>query len=282
MSQYYFKSLAFALLIAAHGYLRGSLKLSGAISAALVGYLTLGNPEVAFGAALLSFYIIGDIATKYKRSFKATLVDEGNVNVETNSKKCAINSGRDWKQVLCNSWLGMLCAVGFRFQKLLSNGLHSPSEELLSRSLVCTALAFWSGCAGDTLGILSRSHPRLITTLKKVPPGTNGAVSWLGLGFSAIGGILVGVSCVLLSHSLQPKVPLVIGSGICGLTCSIVDSILGATFQQTLYLKKDMRVVSRKVTKSEEKKDLIVVRGLNLMNNNQVCRHGHGIYHQSY
>ena len=51
-------------------------------------------------------------------------------------------------------------------------------------------------CLGDTLaselGILSKGKPRLITTLKHVPPGTNGAMSVGGTVASVAGGAFVG------------------------------------------------------------------------------------------
>ena len=60
---------------------------------------------------------------------------------------------------------------------------------------------------GDTLaselGILSKSPPLLITTFKRVPPGTNGAMSVLGTVVSILGGGLIGLTFVidLLSES---------------------------------------------------------------------------------
>jgi uncharacterized membrane protein len=43
------------------------------------------------------------------------------------------------------------------------------------------------------LGILSKSMPFLITSLKVVPPGTNGGVSILGLFAAVMGGALIGL-----------------------------------------------------------------------------------------
>jgi uncharacterized membrane protein len=49
---------------------------------------------------------------------------------------------------------------------------------------------------GDTLaselGILSNTPPILLTTLKTVPPGTNGALSLLGTAASIGGGMAMG------------------------------------------------------------------------------------------
>ncbi len=54
---------------------------------------------------------------------------------------------------------------------------------------------------GDTLaselGILSKSPPLLITTFKRVPPGTNGAMSVLGTAVSILGGGFIGLTFVI-------------------------------------------------------------------------------------
>ena len=53
-------------------------------------------------------------------------------------------------------------------------------------------------CLGDTfaseIGILSKSTPRLATTWKKVPPGTNGGMTLLGTLASVLGGALIGAA----------------------------------------------------------------------------------------
>ena len=63
-------------------------------------------------------------------------------------------------------------------------------------------------CLGDTLaselGILSPTLPILITTLKPVPPGTNGAISLGGTLASIAGGLIMGIAmfvCLVVENS---------------------------------------------------------------------------------
>lgn len=278
------------VLLSIHNFRKASLQLSGALAALLIGYTTLANPNPIFGTSLVSFYLIGNKATKYKQSLKLTLVDDdhGKTNDPKHSK-LSVTGGRDWKQVICNAWLGTICAIGHRFliDPMIqdSNSLNSiqflnRTGSELSNLLIWGALAFWSGCSGDTLaselGILSSAPPRLLTNLKEVPPGTNGGVSLVGLGFSTFGGIFIGMVVSLrcmFDHTLQPlpsgMLILMIQTGFFGLFCSVVDSFLGATLQQTLYSKTDKKVVLPG-TKLGGPKEVVVISGIDLLSNNQV------------
>lgn len=54
------------------------------------------------------------------------------------------------------------------------------------------------------IGILNESWPILITTFKRVPPGTNGGVSQLGLLASFGGGATIGLSAAITLALEQP------------------------------------------------------------------------------
>ena len=58
--------LFLACLLSAHGLRKRSLSPSGAFTAFLVGFLTLGGAIYVFGATLIGFYLIGSRATKCK------------------------------------------------------------------------------------------------------------------------------------------------------------------------------------------------------------------------
>lgn len=116
----------------------------------------------------------------------------------------------------------------------------------------------YAAVAADTysseLGILSKSPPRLITSLslRVVPPGTNGGVTAKGLQAGALGAFTVAVtSAVLLpfrlpgSDELYVKERLlwvlaVTGWGTLG---SLLDSVLGGLLQASVVDKRTGKVV---------------------------------------
>jgi uncharacterized protein (TIGR00297 family) len=115
---------------------------------------------------------------------------------------------RTLSQVLSNTILGIAVANIHAFMYY-----HSPEIHFGLTSTVCSAITterfrfciyayigHFACCCGDTfaseIGILSTSQPFLITTLKQVPKGPNGAVSTLGLASSVFGGFVIGVAAV--------------------------------------------------------------------------------------
>jgi len=147
---------------------------------------------------------------------------------------------------------------------------------IMGDQLTLAYVAFFACCAGDTwaseLGVLSKSLPRLIIKpWKKVPPGTNGGISAVGLGASAAGGMLMGLlhgvfvpggiaSLMLLfnnnlaSSALSAISPAQLGREVLVLTFvgfmggfggSLLDSLLGATVQATYYDDETKKIAKR-------------------------------------
>lgn len=104
--------------------------------------------------------------------------------------------------------------------------------------------------------------------MKKVPPGTNGGVSGLGLAASLAGGVVIGLVAALTLYLEQPchgfAWELVLLSSLAGLGGSLVDSLLGATVQETLYSEDEKKIVN---TKGDHIK---VISGVALLDNHQV------------
>jgi len=104
-----------------------------------------------------------------------------------------------------HSWLSMAIPKSDTLSQLYSPQVTCALSPQLgngwSRLLLLVTLGQFGCCLGDTLaselGILSKSRPILITTLKQVPAGTNGAMSFLGTIVSIAGGGLIGIAMVL-------------------------------------------------------------------------------------
>lgn len=128
----------------------------------------------------------------------------------------------------------------------------------------------------------------MVTTLKKVPAGTNGGVSGLGLAASLAGGAVVGLSAALTLALEQPchgfAWEIVLVGSFAGLGGSMVsffffslvyinqlnyiqiDSFLGATVQESLYSEEQKIIVPER--KAGE--NIKVICGSPILSNHQV------------
>jgi uncharacterized protein (TIGR00297 family) len=245
----FFTAMFIASVLAIHG-IRKNLTISGAVAAFLVGLIlfTLSPP---FGIMLIGFYLVSSKLTAYQKSRK--------LQIEEFSMK------RDAVQVLTNSVV-LVASVIVQY-------LSDKYDHHLR--LYCVfGVAVLACCTGDTwaseLGSVLSSTPVLVTTLKSVPPGTNGAVSWAGLAASILGGAFIGT----LYEFLAIFFPLdifqfggynIIGIGaLAGFVGSLVDSFLGATVQASYYCNEKNKIV-KKIGKST-----VLITGYPLLSNEMV------------
>ncbi|EAU91485.2 integral membrane family protein [Coprinopsis cinerea okayama7 len=211
--------LVLAVLLSGHGLRKKSLSPTGALTAFFVGFLSLAGGTYAFGVTLLVFYFTGSRATKYGKKQKAQLEDgyheagyRGGWQVLSNSATALIATFL-WNTLFTPSsphaalsaffGLDIASQLGIGAVPTYDNGPEGwcPLDVTIangwSRLLVLAIVGHFACCLGDTLaselGILSRAPPRLITTFKPVPPGTNGAMSTGGTIASIAGGAIVGL-----------------------------------------------------------------------------------------
>jgi uncharacterized protein (TIGR00297 family) len=257
---------AVATLLAVRAQRKKSLTKGGSIAAFCVGFSSVWTGLRGFN--ILVFYQIGTSATKYKKNYKATM--DGTVAATGSIARGA-------SQVLACSLLAVILslihAVHYGRERPIN---YFDKDDYLASCLTCGIVAHYATCLADTLaselGILSKSSPVLITQpWRKVPSGTNGGVTLMGFVWSALGGLLIGLSTILFDYlsGLSPLniAPMLSFATACGLVGSVIDSLLGATVQQT-YWDPDTKLVYQGEDKKPASAKLIT--GTDILNNEQV------------
>ncbi|KAK3833386.1 MAG: integral membrane protein DUF92-domain-containing protein [Linnemannia elongata] len=246
-----------------HGLTKKSLAPSGALAATFVGIGTFTNSPYVFGSVLLTFYLSSSKLTKFKSQIKKTLEEDHQEG-----------GGRTAIQVFSNGATGTVLAVLFQyiFWTTESRPATLFVNDWRASALLFAYIGHYACCNGDTwaseLGILNKSWPTLITTFKKVPPGTNGGVSPLGLGASLGGGLLIGITAAIsIIMQLAFLGALVLAGAGAGFFGSLLDSVLGATIQKSNYSTKKKVITYKAPEKDDEIK---AISGFDILDNHQV------------
>ena len=205
-------TLAFALLARRMHGVTNSGALVGAVSCFV---LYLGGGPGAF-AALVSVFALAWITTRlgYQRKQKLGTAER--------------REGRKGSQVLANLGVATACAA------LALLGRH-PTYFLLAMAAALSEAA--ADTVSSEIGQAYGESARLITTWSSVPPGTDGAVSWLGtLAGVAAAGIVSSV-CVLGGLLPVRWLPIAGGGAILGM---FGDSFLGAWLERRGLVNNDL------------------------------------------
>mmetsp|Transcript_70096 Transcript_70096/g.142361 ORF Transcript_70096/g.142361 Transcript_70096/m.142361 type:complete len:305 (-) Transcript_70096:1349-2263(-) len=269
---------ALSIFLSLRAYKKKSLTPAGSIAAFSVAFLLVGSG--LRGLNLFTFYFVSIKATKFKKEYKATI--DGTIASHGGS------TTRGTSQVLACSFLATVLSVIHAIycgaERVI---VFDPANDvaLLSSRLTCGIIAHHATCLADTLaselGILSKSSPRLITQpWKQVPSGTNGGVTSTGFFWSAMGGVIIGFSTLLLDFFSGIKnesdvdgfgyaIRMMLYSLTCGLLGSILDSLSGATVQQS-YFDPDTKMVYQEEDNRPKTTALVVKSSMNLLTNELV------------
>ncbi|KAJ8411243.1 hypothetical protein AAFF_G00172490 [Aldrovandia affinis] len=223
---------------------RKSLDHSGALGGMLVGFI-LSMANLSFFSSLLAFFVTSSKLTRWK--------GEAKKHMDAEYKE---GGQRNWIQVFCNGGVPTELALLYMIEA-------GPGEipvdfgKQYAATWMCLSLLGALACStGDTWAsevapVLSWTKPRLITSWKEVPVGTNGGVTPVGLAASLLGGMVVGVAYfitqLLFVKDLDlatPQWPLVVYGAVAGLVGSLLDSLLGATMQYSGYDESIGKVVN--------------------------------------
>ncbi|KAG9280536.1 transmembrane protein 19 [Astyanax mexicanus] len=237
-------SVLVPLILTSRALRKKSLDHGGALGALLVGFiLTIAN--MSFFSALLAFFITSSKLTRWKGDVKKRFDSEYKEGGQ-----------RNWVQVFCNGGVPTELALLYMIE-VGPGEMPVDFEKQYSASWMCLSLLGALACStGDTWAsevgpVLSKCKPRLITTWKKVPPGTNGGVTTIGLIASFLGGATVGtayfITQLLLVNELHlavPQWPIIVYGAMSGLLGSMLDSFLGANMQYSGYDESTGKVVN--------------------------------------
>ncbi|KAG9312607.1 integral membrane protein DUF92-domain-containing protein [Chiua virens] len=305
-----------ALYLSINGAMSRKLSPSGAITAFAVGFVVMATHVRAIGVSLIVFYLLGSRATKQGKQRKAQLEAGHHGAGYRTGWQVLCNTLAVF--VACVIWSMKFTSHAFPYSLLaravhVPRGLDtydsdnwcptSPAvADGLTRALFFATLGCvfaenntgailthnigtssqFACCLGDTLaselGILSTSPPILITTLKPVPAGTNGAISVGGTLASAVGGCIIGLTqfaSLVVENSVcraewATLLPTLLGwGGAAGILGSMLDSLLGATLQRTRY-SADKKWILQDEAIPEKNESIKVISGINILTNNQV------------
>jgi uncharacterized protein (TIGR00297 family) len=182
--------------------------VSGLFSGAMIGIILIVFADVRWFLIMLTFFIIGAGATRYRYAEKERLgVAQEHAGV------------RGYFNVFANG----LVATG---AAILYGVTGQPAFVALFMGSVASAAA---DTAASEIGVTGKT-PYLITTLRPVPRGTNGGVTLRGEVAAVVASALVAVAAWVMGVADPWMVVVTVIAGFIGTN---VDSLVGATLENS-------------------------------------------------
>jgi uncharacterized protein (TIGR00297 family) len=198
-------ALVVTALFAALAYVLGMVSWGGALGGFVVGALIYASLGPQAFAILVLFVVGGSLLTRlgYGRKRRSGTAEAG-------------GGRRGAKNALANCAVAVVCAL---------LAALTPSDAFVAAFVASLGAAF-ADTAESEVGQLYGRTPRLITTLRTVPPGTDGAIS--------LPGTFAGLAAAALTATLGLTLGLVDGPASMTLVAlaaflgTVADSLVGA------------------------------------------------------
>jgi uncharacterized protein (TIGR00297 family) len=206
-------ALAVTVALGYLSYRTGTASVPGMVTGVLLALLTLVFGGVGWFAILIAFFGIGGLSAKYRYEEKRSRgVAEDN------------EGARGSGNVLGNAAVALVAVIGFA-----ASGSLPVNGELFRLAFTGSLAAAMSDTLSSEIGVLF-DNPRLITTLRRVDPGTDGGITWQGYVVGVAGATVVAGVAVGFFAFGSPRLAAlaVVVGGVVGMT---VDSLLGATLE---------------------------------------------------
>ncbi|WP_232686271.1 DUF92 domain-containing protein [Halobacterium zhouii] len=189
----------------------GATSVAGMLTGVFLGLLAVVLGGYGWFAVLIAFFAVGSLTTKfrYDRKLERGVAEEN-------------DGARGTGNVLGNSAAALVALLLYAAHAHVP--LSSTAYQFAYAGSVATALA--DTLSSEVGGLFD--DPRLLTSLERVEPGTDGAVTWQGEVAGIAGALLIAGICVAVFGFGAAGVAVVVGAGIAGMTA---DSLAGATIE---------------------------------------------------
>jgi len=206
-------NISFGLL----AYYLKTVSKSGLIGGIVVGtiiYLCLG---IGGFLILFTFFTLGSWSSKHKYKWKAS----HGVAQENKGR-------RGLKHAVAKGGVGLIMAI---------MALLTDMPEVFSIAFVAAFATATFDTISSELGQIYGKRPILITTMKSVPVGTDGAISIEGTILGVLSAALIGAEGYLLHLISLSSIIVVVIAAFIGTT---VESILGATIERRKWVSNEV------------------------------------------
>jgi uncharacterized protein (TIGR00297 family) len=197
---------------------QGSIDLAGGLSAVLIGVaitVGLGLPGLF---VMIAFFVLGSAATKlgYRVKHGRGIAQEK-------------GGARGWRNAWANGGVAAFLAV--------MAALDPPRAGLYAIAYAAAVATAAADTCSSEIGKAYGRRTFLITTLRPVPPGTEGAISLEGTLGGFAGGALVAAVGALGGLYSWPVAALVALAGLLG---SLAESVIGTVAERKGWLDNDL------------------------------------------